>query len=36
MAKKRKSLKYRDLPWKLRDQMDFTYGHIQKAQNPTG
>ena len=35
MAKERKSLKYRDLPWELRDQVDFTYGHIQKAQNPT-
>lgn len=32
---KKKSLKYRDLPWKLRDQVDFTFGHIQKAQNPT-
>ena len=35
MSKKNKSLKYRDLPWELRDQVDFTYGHIQKAQNPT-
>ena len=35
MQKKTKSLKYRDLPWQLRDQVDFTYGHIQKAQNPT-
>jgi len=35
MSKKSKSLKYRDLPWELRDQVDFTYGHIQKAQNPT-
>ena len=35
MPKMKKSLKYRDLPWELRDQVDFTYGHIQKAQNPT-
>ena len=35
MSKKTKFLKYRDLPWELRDQVDFTYGHIQKAQNPT-
>ena len=35
MSKKSKSLKYRDLPWELRDQVDFTYGHVQKAQNPT-
>ena len=35
MSKGKKSLKYRDLPWELRDQVDFTYGHIQKAQNPT-
>lgn len=28
-------LKYRDLPWELRDQVDFAYGHIQRAQNPT-
>ena len=35
MKKKRKFLKYRDLPWELRDQVDFTYGHIQRAQNPT-
>ena len=35
MSKEKKSLKYRDLPWELRDQVDFTYGHIQKAQNPT-
>ena len=35
MPKEKKSLKYRDLPWELRDQVDFTYGHIQKAQNPT-
>lgn len=35
MRKKTKFLKYRDLPWELRDQVDFTYGHIQKAQNPT-
>ena len=31
----KKFLKYRDLPWELRDQVDFTYGHIQRAQNPT-
>ena len=35
MPKDKKSIKYRDLPWELRDQVDFTYGHIQKAQNPT-
>ena len=35
MQKKTKFLKYRDLPWELRDQVDFTYGHIQRAQNPT-
>ena len=35
MTKGKKLLKYRDLPWELRDQVDFTYGHIQKAQNPT-
>ena len=36
MSKKRKKLlKYRDLPWELRGQVDWTYGHIQKAQNPT-
>ena len=31
----KKFLKYRDLPWELRDQVDFTYGHIQRAKNPT-
>ena len=37
MSKKKKptQLKYRDLPWTLRNQVDFTYGHVQKAQNPT-
>ena len=35
MSKEKNFLKYRDLPWELRDQVDFTYGHIQKAQNPT-
>ena len=37
MSKKKKTtqIKYRDLPWELRDQVDFTYGHVQKAQNPT-
>ncbi len=35
MQKKTKSLKYRDLPWELRGQVNFTYGHIQRAQNPT-
>lgn len=35
MSKRKTFLKYRDLPWDLRDQVDFTYGHIQKAQNPT-
>ena len=35
MPKEKKSLKYRDLPRELKDQVDFTYGHIQKAQNPT-
>ena len=36
MSKKAiKFLKYRDLPWELRDQVDCTYGHVQKAQNPT-
>ena len=33
--KKNQQIKYRDLPWELRNQVDFTYGHIQKAQNPT-
>ena len=33
--KKTKFLKYRDLPWELKNRVDFTYGHIQKAQNPT-
>ena len=33
--KKKQQIKYRDLPWDLRNQVDFTYGHIQKAQNPT-
>ena len=32
---KEKPLKYRDLPWELKNRIDFTYGHIQKAQNPT-
>ena len=32
---KKNSLKYRDLPWELKNRVDFTYGHIQKAQNPT-
>ena len=31
----RGGLKYRDLPWELRDQVDFAYGPIQRAQNPT-
>ncbi len=35
MSKEKKSIKYRDLPWELRDQVDFAYGHVQKAQNPT-
>ncbi len=36
MPKKgKKFLKYRDLPWELRDKVDWTYGHIQRAQNPT-
>ena len=35
MFKRKKLLKYRDLPWDLRDQVNCTYGHIQKAQNPT-
>ncbi len=37
MAKKGKifKIKYRDLPWELRDHVDFAYGHIQRAQNPT-
>ena len=35
MAKQNKLLKYRDLPWELRNQVDVTYGHIQRAQNPT-
>ncbi|MBC6416164.1 MAG: hypothetical protein GDA46_07280 [Bdellovibrionales bacterium] len=35
MSKNTKTIKYRDLPWDLRNQVDFTYGHIQKAQNPT-
>ena len=35
MSKEKTFLKYRDLPWELRDHVDFTYGHIQKAQNPT-
>ena len=28
-------MKYRDLPWELKDQVDFTYGSVQRAQNPT-
>ncbi len=32
---KKKSLKFRDLPLDLRGPVIFTYGHIQKAQNPT-
>ena len=35
MSKKTQQIKYRDLPWTLRNQVDFTYGHVQKAQNPT-
>ena len=35
MKKKTKFLKYRDLPWDLKNRVDFTYGHVQKAQNPT-
>ena len=36
MAQQRSGgLKYRDLPWELRDQVDFAYGSIQRAQNPT-
>ena len=35
MPKEKKSLKYRDLSRELKDQIGFTYGHIQKAQNPT-
>ena len=35
MATRKNLLKYRDLPWELKDQIDFTYGHIQKSQNPT-
>ena len=35
MKKKSKFLKYRDLPWELKNRVDFTYGHIQRAQNPT-
>ena len=34
MPKGKKILKYRDLPWELRGQVDFNYGHVQKAQNP--
>ena len=34
-SKHKKFVKYRDLPWELRCQVDCTYGHIQKAQNPT-
>lgn len=30
-----KQVKYRDLPLDLRNQVDFTYGHIQKTQNST-
>ena len=33
--KDKKLLKYRDLPWELRGQVDWAYGHIQRAQNPT-
>lgn len=32
---KKSPLKYRDLPWELKNRVDFTYGHVQKAQNPT-
>ena len=35
MSKGKSFLKYRDLPWELKNKVDFTYGHIQKAQNPT-
>ena len=35
MSKKSKSLKYRDLPLELKNRVNFTYGHVQKAQNPT-
>ena len=35
MTKEKKFLKYRDLPLELKNKVDFTYGHIQKAQNPT-
>ena len=35
MPNRKKLLKYRDLPWELKNKVDFTYGHIQKAQNPT-
>ena len=35
MKKKTKFLKYRDLSWDLKNRVDFTYGHIQRAQNPT-
>ena len=35
MPKKTKSLKYRDLPLELKNRVNFTYGHVQKAQNPT-
>lgn len=35
MTTRKNALKYRDLPWELKDQVDFTYGHIQKSQNPT-
>ena len=33
--RKSKNLKYRDLAWELKDCVDFAYGHIQRAQNPT-
>ena len=35
MKKKSKFLKYRDLPGELKNRVIFTYGHIQRAQNPT-
>lgn len=33
--RKSKNLKYRDLSREYKDCVDFAYGHIQRAQNPT-
>ena len=35
MRKSKKLLKYKDLPWELRDHVSFAYEYIQKVQNLT-